>query len=122
MSILTAPEFAPCREELKQMPSGAPGKNGVLDMSFVRERDRSVLAHLYRQAPLLVQQALYWDEHLPGLPCVYIITTSGCVLQGDRLDISITVGAGAMAHVPTQSATKIYQMDANFAAQTQQLG
>jgi urease accessory protein UreH len=68
-----------------------------------------------------VQQALYWDEHLPGLPCVYVITTSGCVLQGDRLDISVTVSSGAMAHVTTQSATKIHQMDANFAAQTQRL-
>lgn len=42
-------------------------------------------------------------------------------LQGDRLDVSITVGAGAMAHVTTQSATKIHQMDANFAALSQQL-
>ena len=121
MSILDAPELAPYQDEPKQMPSGAPGKNGILDMSFACRGDRSVLAHLYRRAPLLVQQALYWDEHLPGLPCVYIITTSGCALQGDRLDISITVGADAMAHVTTQSATKIHQMDANFAAQSQRL-
>jgi urease accessory protein len=60
-----------------------------------------------------------WDEHLPGLPCVYVITTSGCLLQGDRLDVSITVGADAMAHVTTQSATKIHQMDAGVAAQSQ---
>jgi urease accessory protein len=90
-------------------------------MSFARREDRSVLAHLYRQAPLLVQQALYWDEHLPGLPCVYLITTSGCVLEGDRFDISIAVGAGAMAHVTTQAATKIHQMNAGSAAQSQRL-
>jgi urease accessory protein len=121
MSVLDAPELAPYRDEPKQMPSGAPGKHGVLDMAFARRGDRSVLAHLYREAPLLVQQALYWDEHLPGLPGVYIITTSGCVLQGDRFDVSVTVGTGAMAHVTTQSATKIHQMDANFAAQSQRL-
>ena len=121
MTILDAPELAPYQDEPKQMPSGAPGKNGLLDMTFVRRGDRSVLAHLARRAPLLVQQALYWDEHLPGLPCVYIITTSGCVLQGDRLDLSITVGADAMAHVTTQSATKIHRMDANFAAASQRL-
>ncbi|MBO0835680.1 MAG: urease accessory protein UreD [Actinobacteria bacterium] len=103
------------------MRSGAPGKNGILDMSFDRRGDRSVLAHLSRAAPLLVQQALYWDEHLPGLPCVYVISTSGCVLQGDRLDIKIAVGTGAMAHVTTQSATKIHQMDANYATQSQRL-
>ena len=121
MSVLDARELARYQDEPEQMPSGAPGKNGVLDMSFVRRGDRSVLAHLYRRAPLLAQQALYWDEHLPGLPCVYIIMTSGCVLQGDRLDVSITVGVDAMAHVTTQSATKIHQMDANFAAQSQRL-
>jgi urease accessory protein len=121
MSVLDAPELAPYQDEPEQMPSSAPGKRGVLDMSFARRGDRSVLAHLYREAPLLVQQALYWDEHLPGLPCVYIITTSGCVLQGDRFDVSIAVDAGAMAHVTTQSATKIHQMDANFAAQSQRL-
>jgi urease accessory protein len=95
--------------------------NGVLDLRFTRRGDRSVLTHLYRKAPLLVQQALYWDEHLPGLPCVYVITTSGCVLQGDRLDLSIAVGPEAMAHVTTQSATKIHEMEANFAAQTQRV-
>jgi urease accessory protein len=121
MTMLDAPELAPYQDEPKQMASGAPGKNGVLDMRFARRGDRSVLAHLYRKAPLLVQQALYWDEHLPGLPCVYIITTSGCVLQGDRLDLSIAVGPGAMAHVTTQSATKVHQMDANFAAASQRL-
>ena len=121
MTVLDATELAPYAGEPKQMPSGAPGKHGVLDMTFARHADRSVLAHLARTAPLLVQQALYWDEHLPGLPCVYMIMTSGCVLQGDRLDVSITVGPGAMAHVTTQSATKIHQMDANFAAATQQL-
>jgi urease accessory protein len=94
---------------------------GALTMRFARRGDRSVLADLAWQAPLLVQQALYWDEHLPGLPCVCVITTSGCLLQGDRLDISITVGPGAMAHVTTQSATKVHQMDAHFAAQSQRL-
>jgi urease accessory protein len=43
------------------------------------------------------------------------------VLQGGRLDLSITVGPGAMAHVTTQSATKIHRMDAGFAAATQRL-
>lgn len=121
MSVLEGPELAPYQDEPKQMPSGAPGKHGVLDMSFARRGERSVLVHLDRRAPLLVQQALYWDEHLPGLPCVYIVTTSGCVLQGDRLDLSVAVGAGATAHVTTQSATKIHQMDANFAAASQRL-
>ncbi|MDR2983875.1 MAG: urease accessory protein UreD [Nocardiopsaceae bacterium] len=87
-------------------------------MQFARSGDRSVLAHLRRQAPLLAQQALYWDEHLPGMPCVYVITTSGCVLQGDRHSVSISVRRGAMAHVTTQAATKVHEMDAGFAVQS----
>jgi urease accessory protein len=121
MSLLDAAELAAYGDEPRQMASGAPGKHGVLDMRFECRGDRSRLTHLYRQAPLLVQQALYWDEQLPGLPCVYVVTTSGCVVQGDRFDIAITLGPDAMAHVTTQSATKIHQMDANFAVQSQQL-
>jgi urease accessory protein len=112
---VTDEEGAPARSATNNQ------KNGVLELSFARQGERSVLTHLYRQAPLLVQQALYWDEHLPGLPCVYVITTSGCVLQGDRFDISIAVGDDAMAHVTTQAATKIHRMDAEFAAQSQRL-
>jgi len=121
VTLQEAPELALYRDEPAQLPSGSPGKNGLLSLRFERDGDRSVLARIDRRAPLHAQQALYWDEHLPGLPCVYMITTSGCVLQGDRLDITITVGPGAMAHVTTQSAMKIHQMDANFAAQSQRL-
>jgi|SRR5215469_4807045 len=97
------------------------GSDGTLEMAFARRGDQSVLASLARRAPLIAQQALYWDADLPGLPCVYMITTSGCVLAGDRLSISISVGAGAMAHVTTQAATKVHQMSAGLAEQSQRL-
>ena len=72
------------------------------------------LAHLDRRAPLLVQQALYWDEALPDLPCVFIITTTGCILQGDRFNIEIDLAPDTRAHVTTQAATKIHSMDAQL--------
>jgi len=50
---------------------------------------------------------------------LFMITTSGCVLQGDRLALEVSLGPGARAHVTTQSATKIHSMDANYAQQTQ---
>jgi hypothetical protein len=34
--------------------------------------ERSALSVLHRRAPLIVQQALYWDEAVPGLPCEVI--------------------------------------------------
>jgi urease accessory protein len=67
----------------------------------------------------MVQRALYCDPEMPNLACVFLITTTGCLLQGDRLALDITLGPAAQAHVTTQSATKIHAMDANYAAQTQ---
>ena len=80
-----------------------------------------MLAHMERQAPLLVQQALYFDEEMPNLPCVMMISTSGGVLQGDRYEVEISLADGAEAHVTTQSATKIQEMDANYALQSQEI-
>jgi urease accessory protein len=116
-----APELAPYRNEPPQMPSGTVGKSGYLHLGFERRNDRSILARLDRRVPFLVQRALYWDECMPQLPCVFIITTSGCVLQGDRLALDVELARGAQAHLTTQAATKIHSMDANYAAQVQSI-
>ena len=116
-----APELAPYQDEPPQMPSGVVGKFGFLRLVFRADGARSVLSDMDRRAPFLVQKALYWDEALPDMPCVMIITTTGCVAQGDRLAVQIHVGAGARAQVPTQSATKIHMMSSNYAAQLQEI-
>ncbi|MEV0130388.1 urease accessory protein UreD [Dactylosporangium sp. NPDC050688] len=120
-NLHAAPELAPYHDEPAQLPSGAPGKNGVLRLGFERRGDRTILAELFRQAPLLVQRALYWDEAMPGLACVFIVTTSGGLLQGDRHALRVRLGEHAQAHLTTQSATRIQQMDANYATQTQDI-
>lgn len=102
-----------------QMPAAAPGKVGVLRLGFSLRNGRSVLHDLYRVAPLLVQQALYWDEVMPELPICSIISVGGGILQGDRYKIDISVGEGACAHVTSQSASRIQRMDANYASQHQ---
>jgi len=117
-SICNAPEVADYRDEPQQLPAGAPGKDGFLRLGFERRDGRSVLSELAHRAPLLAQQALYYDEGMPALPHVMMICTAGGVLQGDRYAVEIMVGENAEAHVTTQSATKIQEMDANFAAQT----
>lgn len=114
-----AAELAAFQNEPKQLPSGAHGKNGLLRLGFARRGGRTVLAGLTRRTPLLAQRALYYDEAMPDLPCVMIVSTAGGVLQGDRSAIEIVLAPDCEAHVTTQSATKIQEMDANFAAQTQ---
>jgi urease accessory protein len=119
--IHAAPELTPYQDEPKQLPSGAPGKNAFLRLGFERRGEKTALIHLDRRAPLLVQQALYCDEEMPTLPCVMIISTSGGILQGDRNKIEIDLAPHTQAHVTTQSATKIQEMDANYASQTQEI-
>jgi urease accessory protein len=112
-------EFAPYRDEPPQMRSGAVGKSGRLHLGFERRGERTVLADLESRTPYLAQRVLHCDDALPDMAWLFTITTSGCVLQGDRLALDVTLGPGARAHVTTQSATKIHSMDANFALQTQ---
>ncbi|WP_270562396.1 urease accessory protein UreD [Citrobacter portucalensis] len=107
------------RQEPEQMPSGVIGKDGFLYLSFTRCGSKSLLHRMEKRTPLFAQKALYHDEALPELPCVTVISTSGCVLQGDRLVLSINVGENAFASVSTQSATKVHSMDKNYAAQIQ---
>jgi urease accessory protein len=109
------PELAPYLDEPRQLPSGSFGKQALLRLRFEARPGRSILAFSERRAPLIVQRALYCDEGLPTMPVVYIITNSGGVLQGDRYVQDFSVGPGATAHLTTQAATKIHEMDANHA-------
>ena len=118
---LTAAELAAFQDEPRQMPSGTVGKSGFLRLGFEHRGDRTILADLERRAPYMAQRALYCDPAMPDLAWLFMITTSGCVLQGDRLALEVTLGPRARAHVTTQSATKIHSMDANYAVQTQAL-
>jgi urease accessory protein len=113
------PEFVSFQDEPQQMRSGTVGKTGFLRLGFEHRSGQTILANLERRAPYTVQRALYCDEGMPGLAFVFLITTTGCVLQGDRLALDITLGPRAQAHLTSQSATKIHAMDANYAAQSQ---
>jgi urease accessory protein len=105
--------------EPAQMRAAASGKVGELRLGFCLRDGRSILSDLYRVTPLLVQRALYWDEAMPELPICAIISVGGGLLQGDRYKIDIRVAEGACAHVTSQSANRIHQMDANYASQHQ---
>lgn len=114
-----AAEFAPYQDEPAQFRSGDVGKNAFLHLGFARRGAKTAMVDVERRVPLLVQRALHWDLGLPDMACVFILTTSGGTLQGDRYALEIDVGPEAEAHVTTQSATKIQSMESNYAAQAQ---
>lgn len=120
---LLLPELVPYQDEPPQMASGVVGKMGYLRLEFDRDQGtgRTVLSDMDRRVPLLAQKALYWDESQPDMACVTTITTTGCVIQGDRLALDVRVGPGAKALVTTQSATKVHCMEHNYASQLQTL-
>jgi len=103
------------------MQSGSVGKSGYLRLDFAKDKElgRTVLTDLDRRVPFLAQKALYWDESQPGLACVIIVETSGCVIQGDRFFLDVHVGSAAQALLTTQCATKIHCMEHNYAMQMQ---
>ena len=115
----SVPELAAFQDEPLQMQSGTVGKTGFLRLGFEHRGSQTILANLECRAPYRAQRALYCDQEMPDLACVFLITTTGCLLQGDRLALDVMLGPRAQAHVTTQSATKIHAMDANYAAQTQ---
>lgn len=122
MNPATTPhELVPYLDEPPQLPSGSFGKNAYLRLRFERRPERSILAVMERRAPLIVQKALYCDEGMHDLPVVFIISNAGGILQGDRYTMDFDVGPGACGHVTTQAATKIHEMDANHAVQTQEI-
>ncbi len=109
------PEMASYLEQPDAMYVGCPGKHGYLNLGFELDKQgKSILRKLDRRAPLIVQQELYFDEELPDMPCVYILSSGGPNVDGDRYMQNITVRKDAMAFVSTGAATKLAEMKRNY--------
>jgi urease accessory protein len=100
-------------ERLPPAADGAVGKEGRLDAAFAAVDGETRLVRDYATVPFHLTGALDHDEQLPGLATVYLQSPTGAVAQGDRHDLSVTVGEGARAHVSTGNATKVHSMDGN---------
>lgn len=121
MNIAFGGEMAPYLEPPRVLPVGTPGKTGRVRLGFELDGSgRSIMRDWERQAPLIVQQELYFDERMPDMPCVYILSSGGPNVDGDRYEQCFTVRRGACAHVSTGAATKIAEMRRNCSALVQQ--
>lgn len=118
----TAREMAPYLEEPKAMHVGAPGKSGYLFLGFeLDKRGKSIMRDLDRRVPLIVQQELYFDEEMPEMPCVYILSSGGPNVDGDRYEQNVTVRKDAFAFVSTGAATKLAEMKFNYSGLVQNI-
>ena len=79
---------------------------GVAEIGFACCGGASRLAHLYQHDPLRV----LFPRPEPGEPPVaVVVTTSGGLVAGDRLSVTIDLAGGAAAHVTASAAEKIYR-------------
>ncbi len=84
-----------------------PGEvHGVANLRFRRLDGRTRLADLDQRAPLRV---LFPRSADAGVPTGVVVTTTGGLVGGDRLDLAIAVDDGAAAVVTAQAAEKVYR-------------
>lgn len=102
--------------EVKQLGVGKTGKKGLLQLEFQKnDSGKTVIGKLCSEIPLHVQKALHCDDS--NLAYLYIVSTSGGILQGDRYRIDINMKKDTQAHITTQGATRVYSMNSSNATQ-----
>jgi urease accessory protein len=79
---------------------------GVAEIGFGRRAGVTRLIHLYQRDPLRV----LFPTPAAGDPALAVLlTTSGGLVAGDRLDIGVRLAKGAAAHVTASAAEKVYR-------------
>ena len=97
MCVVTSPS--------ERMP--AAGTSGVAALAFRRGADGGTrLARLHQRAPL---RALFPLDGDAGMGSAVLLTTTGGLVGGDRLDVRIEAGEGTAVRVTTQAAEKVYR-------------
>jgi urease accessory protein len=96
-----------------------PGQNGTIEIDLqVNEDSKTYIKSLLSKAPFLIQKAMYPDTKYPNFAHIYMMSSSGGILQGDEQKIDVIMGKNSSARITTQSATKIYKMDGGYASQS----
>lgn len=97
---------APVSPQSQDGVAAGNGWHAALELGFESCAGRSVLRTRRHAGPLRVQKALY-----PEGDCVchaIVVHPPGGIVGGDRLEIQVTLGAGAHALITTPGATKWY--------------
>ena len=86
-----------------------PGTNrvlGIAEIGFAVCDGATRLTHLYQHSPLRV---LFPGAEPSEVVLAVLVTTSGGLVAGDRLEIQVRLQPGAAAHVTASAAEKIYR-------------
>lgn len=91
------------------------GRYGTLKLAFAQQDNRTVMTENFFRVPLQVMKPRY-DES--GCACVYLLSPTGGVVQGDDYQIDVTLAPDTHAILTTQAATKVYAMPHQEATQS----
>jgi urease accessory protein len=82
------------------------GRHGRAELHFARRGRRTILQRQYATIPAQVIRPFYEPDD--DCAYVYLLTPTGGMLGGDRLDIHVVLEAGAHVCLTTASATKVH--------------
>lgn len=87
---------------------GLPRADGAARLAFERDRTTGAtrLADLYQRPPC---RLLFPHVAAGEPPQAVLVTTTGGLTGGDRIDLSVRAGPGAVATVTSQAAEKLYR-------------
>jgi len=109
-NMITVPDSAVgVRNVVLRRPDGG-GQVGRLVAVAVPAGGRTVLRKLHAEGTLKAMRVHHLDPGLPAMAFLTISSPGGGVLQGDRLEIDISIETGAQLHIGTTSATRLYAM------------
>jgi urease accessory protein len=87
-------------------PIAATAMHGSVELAFGGGNGGTRLARLYQRAPLRV---LFPLADACGVKQAVVLTTSGGLVGGDRLDVQVAAEEGAAILVTPQAAEKVYR-------------
>jgi len=97
---------ATLRSEPNSFAGSPGGVQGAAEIGFIRKQGETRLDHLFQHDPLRV----LFPAPAPGEPpCAVLVTTSGGMVGGDHLNVSVSAGPGTTALAMAQAAEKIYR-------------
>jgi urease accessory protein len=80
--------------------------HGVAEIGFAVRDGKTRLAHLYERNPLRV---LFPTPSAGDAALAVLVTTSGGLVAGDRIEINLDAGESSIAHITGSAAEKIYR-------------
>ncbi len=91
------------------------GKHGRLSLAFGRCGGRTVLSDAYAAIPMQAMPAVHHDDL--GCTCAYIVNPTGGLVDGDKIEIDVSLAERTHVFLTAPAATKVYRSSGSFASQ-----